>query len=329
MATKKSLTRQAKQIESLAQGYHGGNYENQSYAFEGYKKNLYFTSDRYIELDENFTPLDGKTILKGYGLEIETDCEWRMQEDMKAHFINDTIVRNANLDEKLFKYQHDGSITGIECITQVMTKERIRNDYSKWMSFYDGLSRYQMLPGRNCGMHVNVSNAVFGTTQEKQEDAIKKLVFLMENSYQLIARLFNRGISNTNYCGRFRYDYLSDIDYLKSTRLSNCSGLTTNDHGKMFNGSHFSVGRVEIRLVGPQTRFEEFRNTMESVFHLVERAKEISWKDVTKLDVWFKGCNAHVLDRLSRCRNEGYLSTEMYETIKSTSTDVKYYQRAR
>ncbi len=327
MAQKKNMLKESKQVETLAQSYHGSSWDGQSYAFEGYKKNLYYTSDRYIELDENFKPLDGKTILKGYGLEIETDCGWNINDDMKAHFINDTIVKNSGLDDKLFKYQHDGSITGIECITQVMTKERIRNDYSKWMSFYDGLSKYSLLPGLRCGMHVNISNAVFGTTQDKQEEAIKKLVYLMQKNYNLLARLFNRDLNRTGYCANFYEDF--SIDFLKNTKIRDIRVLNSNDHGKMFNGSHFNVGRVEIRLVGPQTRFEEFRNTMESVFHLVERAKEISWKDVTKLDVWFKGCNAHVLDRLSRCRNEGYLTTEMYETIKSTSTDVKYYQRAR
>ena len=68
-------TNNARPDIARVQSYHeGGSYlDNESYAFQGYESNKYFTSDRYIKLDENFNRPDGKP-LKGYGLEIETEC---------------------------------------------------------------------------------------------------------------------------------------------------------------------------------------------------------------------------------------------------------------
>ena len=52
------------------QRYHGGPARSVNYAYNGFKENRYYTSDRTIKLDNDFNRPDGKP-LKGIGLEME------------------------------------------------------------------------------------------------------------------------------------------------------------------------------------------------------------------------------------------------------------------
>lgn len=55
------------------QSYHQGGYGSENYAFMGFDGvNKYFTSDRYVKLDENYQRADGKAC-KGYGIEFELE----------------------------------------------------------------------------------------------------------------------------------------------------------------------------------------------------------------------------------------------------------------
>ena len=127
------MRKDAKQVRTAelarVQGYHAGaGWGSESYAYAGFRSNKYFTSDRYIPLDASFVRPDVKP-LKGYGLEIETECRGVSNQGVYAEVLNSIIF--AQFPADLFKMQNDGSLSGdtsAECITQVMTKEFIRNN---------------------------------------------------------------------------------------------------------------------------------------------------------------------------------------------------------
>jgi len=308
---KESKQSKAASISRVAT-YHGGNWSGESYAFEGFKSNKYFTSDRFIPLTTSFQRTDGKP-LKGFGLEIETECSGIGNEAVLAEVLNKIIF--AHFPADLFKLQEDGSLRGdssAECITQIMTKEFIRNHYADFQLMYNTyFPAFRISCGANCGMHVNISRGLFGRSDKAQTEAVRKLYYIVNRHYDLCCYLFNRNPNHTGYCARMR----CEMDYCKRLDLTSQS----SSHGVSFNLGHWNSGRIEIRLVGGQKNYACFRNTMESVFHLCDAVKTRSWSDCDDLTKIFNGCNQYVFDRLnSYCRQAGTITDSDLAAIRAT-----------
>ncbi len=315
---------------SVEQSYHAGSYSapNVNYAFRGFDKNLYFTSDRTKVLDENFRLADNSP-LKGYGLEIEVESNTITSSNTLAFTLKEVAFKN--LPVGLFKFQHDASLSGgsssTEAITQVMTKEFIRNNYPGFRYMYDIFAIYGVDAYRsgNCGMHCNMSIGMFGKTLAKQKEAIMKLVYFVNHHYTVACSLLKRRVERTGYCSRITY-FRQDGRSYDFTKVKDCQEFkleNTNEgqssHGICFNLAHFNTGRVELRLVGGQKDYFMFRNTMETIFHLVEACKTCSWKEMEDLEKVFKGCNKYVLKRLKDLVSEGNLTSEAYDRIEANS----------
>ena len=298
-------------------GYHGGNFHNENYAFEGFQSNKYFTSDRYIALDAGFQRTDGKP-LKGFGLEIETECSGIHNPQVLAEVLNKIIFPHFPAD--LFKLQRDGSLSGdtsAECITQIMTREFIRNNYGNFKLMYNTyFPAFGITCGPNCGMHVNISRGLFGRSDKAQTEAVRKLYYIVNKHYDLCCALFHRDRNRTVYCSRMAHS----MDYCKSMDLGSCS----SNHGVSFNLGHWNTGRIEIRLVGGQKNYACFRNTMECVFHLCDAVKTLTWADCDDLTKIFAGCNQYVFDRLkSYCRDSGTITAADLDKIRPTVQQVE------
>lgn len=273
--------------------YHDG-IGGESYAFRGFKALKYFTSDRFIRLTENFQRTDGKP-LQGFGLEIELACFSVLSTKVLAEVMDKIVF--PHFPDDLFKMQRDGSLNGrtsVECITQPMTKEFIRNNYKSFkIMFNTYLPEFQIEADSSCGMHVNLSVGLFGKTEQQQLEAIRKLYYFVNRNYSLCCKLFRRDEQATCFCGRMPHDK----EYCKNLNPARAGG----GHDVCFNWDHYHVGRVELRLVGGQTTFAEFRNTMEAVFHLVKVMRTISWTKIDDLKAVFSGCNQYVHSRLTLC----------------------------
>lgn len=294
------------------QSYHQGGHGTESYAFAGFKSNKYFTSDRTIECDDFFNRKDGKP-LKGYGLEIETGFCLSTQRNSQAQAILSNIMTTAVFDifpADLFKQQMDCTITGTECITQVMTKEFIRNNYRNFKTMWNDLFPMFGITTSDgkCGMHVNVSVGLLGTTEKIQEESCRKLFYIINKHYDLFRHAFYR-TGSTDWCGRMNYDNAKTMNV----------HIMSDWHGNCFNGSHFDAGRIEIRLVGGQKDYACFRNTMETIFHLIGKIKSLSWKQCDDIVAIFSGCNQYVYDRLrSYCFTADTISREQLQEISET-----------
>ena len=314
-------------VEGSYHGYRDYNAPNVNYAFRGFDKNLYFTSDRTKVLDENFRLADNSP-LKGYGLEIEVESSTITNSNTLAFTLREVAFKN--LPEGLFKFQHDGSLGGAsstEAITQVMTKEFIRNNYPGFRYMYDIFAIYGVDAFRSghCGMHCNMSVGMFGKTLAKQKEAIMKLVYFINHYFGVACSLLKRREANTGYCGVMDYVHQGNKSY-NFTRMKDCqdfpleeSNENSSNHGVCFNYAHFNTGRVELRLVGGQKDYFMFRNTMETIFHLVEACKTCSWKEMDDLEKVFKGCNKYVLKRLEDLVTDGKMTSETFDRIKANS----------
>ena len=310
---KKDTQKETRRISS----YHAGGMTREDYAFAGWKHNKYFTSDRYITLDEMFNRPDGKP-LKGFGIEFEFESFAITGENIVVE-VFDKVIASLFPDD-MFKYQRDASLrhnASAEAITQVMTKEFIRNHYPEFKFMFDtyfpalGFSASET---GNCGMHVNISVGNFGTSEATQELAVKKMFYIINKHFTFFCDALKRDRRKTGYCGQMVYQGAKSMNLHRQA----CS------HGVCFNMGHYDAGRVEIRLAGGQAKFATFRNTMEVIFHLIDAVKRISWDDCDKLTAIFAGCNRHVIDRLKDCYNMGSLTEAEFETIKASATDERY-----
>lgn len=280
--------RKEKKIERTANittmaGYHGRQGDDmtceRANAFIGGAK--YFASDRAKALNT----VDNA---KGYGIEWEMTSALTSDGTVLATILNSEF--KSHLPENFFKFEADCTVN-IECVSQIGTKAFYRNHYAGFKAIYKYLKVIQTGPnfGANtCGMHVNISIANFGKDAATQRANIMKLhnwINGSRESYNFACGMLHRDTNRTAYCGRMTPDYLDDC----------------GSHGYSMNYSHMNEGkasRVEIRLVGAQKTYGNFRNTMETVFWLVKQSKELSaegWKDPVKL---WSGCNQYVFDRL-------------------------------
>lgn len=309
---RKNAKQENRQVERAdLQGYHGAREYGVNYAFCGFKSNKYFTSDRTIACDEHFNRLDGKP-MKGYGLEIETGFSLgngsSVAQNVLANVMTTAVFPTFPAD--LFKQQMDSTITGTECITQVMTKEFIRNNYRNFKTMFNDL--FPMFGIKcddgHCGMHVNISVGLLGTTAKIQEESCRKLFYIINRHYEFFKHAFYR-TGSTQWCARMNYEGAKRMDVHSMS----------SSHGNCFNGSHFDEGRIEIRLVGGQKNFACFRNTMETIFWLVGRVKKLSWSQCDDLVAIFSGCNQYVYDRINtKCREHGTISQAQVTAIEST-----------
>lgn len=330
---------------SRVQGYHqenGYGTSDQSYAFAGFNGNWFFNSDRKYAVhvvNGKLVPVEDKYAdikCQGYGYEIETQCNGVMNTMVLAELFTNVIFPKFKFGKYMFKMQRDGSLGGdssAEVITQVMTKGRIRNDYAAYKTMYDtyfqpNAFRISADPRTtHCGMHINVSNGIFGDTEAEQIEGIKKLYYVVNRYYALMCKLFNRPDNRTEWCQRMTESHLDCAEGWRCDthkwRWENARNIplgiedAPEDHSNCFNMSHFNAGRIEIRLVGGQDNYIRFRNTSECVFFLTENINRRSWNDLEDLTKIFTGCNQYVVQRLKDCIGRDGFTNEMYEYIKA------------
>lgn len=283
-------------------GYHRGNHENY----------MVFSSDRPVKADRTYHLEDG-TLPAMFGIEMETECWGIKNPDVYATVLKRICFSVFHPD--LWKVESDSTLSGgdcgAECITQPMTKAFIRNNYNAFKAMFESFPTVGVSNTKtgHCGQHVHISLTCFGRTKKTQDEAIRKLYYIVNRHYDLMCALLNRNTQNTHWCNRmdFRSAWTMDLESMSGS------------HGNCFNGAHYMRGNVELRLPGGQKNFPCFRNTMESVFHLIEACKSISRTDCDDITKVFTGCNQYVYDRLNTlCRRAGTISEAQLATIAET-----------
>lgn len=294
-----------------------------NYAYQGFEGGIaYFNSDRALKVHEENSCVvrdDGGPVEAG-GIEIEVQCNRITNSDALAEVFMSIITPKFKFGRRQWKIQSDCSLGGrsnLEYISNLCTKGRFRNDYAAYKTMFDvyfpafGITADSV--ETTCGMHVNLSNAVFAKSPEGQADAVRKLAYFINRNYSMCLKLFYRAENKTHYCGKVA-DWATK-DGAKAIDFNH----QWSDHGVCLNLGHFKEGRIEIRLVGGQRDYYCFRNTMETCWFLAEHIGKVSWNDLDDMVKVFAGCNQYVVKRLSDCYAAGFLTAEQYEAIKAAS----------
>ena len=292
-------------------GYHHGNSQ--------YSKHFVFASDRPNEADASYHLIKDGSLPAMIGIEVETECWGITNSTIYANLLRDVVFKVFPAD--LWKIESDctlnGGDVGAECITQPMTKAFIRNHYRDFKAMYEYFREFGIDPARtgDCGQHAHISLTCFGRTKAAQDEAIRKLFYIVNKHYDLICALLYRRADRQRWCGRMDYTdaWTMDLNYMDG------------DHANGCNYSHYRHGNIELRIPGGQKDYPCFRNTMESIFHLIEASKSISRKDCDDIVKIFSGCNQHVFDRLrSYCYERGTITVEQLNAIHETVKTVDF-----
>jgi len=289
-----------------------------------------FLSDRPANLNSDYTISENNTAStlkfakagsrsKLFGLEWENVSRIANSVGYTIYAnLLDLMMEKAGFPDDFWRMEKDITVNA-ECVTQTFTKAWMRNNYKCWKALYELCESFRVTTNDpRCGMHVNVDISNFGSDSESQQEAIRKLAYLINKHYRFFCVAFHRDPSATSYAG-----YMTDSkEYWKNFDFDNASA----SHGNCMNLSHvLGQNRVEIRLVGGQAGYYGFRNTMEVVFHVVERVSKLSWNDLDNLEKVFTGCNTYVFKRISQeCLDARLISQEAIEKILPTVKEVNY-----
>lgn len=292
----------------------------------------FFNSDRAFELNDNYTISENNTAsalrimkagspIKSIGLEVELTCSTINNSTVLANVLDMVFSRCFPAD--FFRMEADGSLhsttseSAAECVTQTFSKAWMRNNYANFEAMFSYFKDFGINSGDTCcGMHTNIGLTNFGNTKEAQDTAIRKFWYMVANNYDLMKVLVRRE-GSTTYCSNVSTRSKEDVKNM-------CLEGLPNDHYVCLNYSHYHQGRIEFRLVGGQKTYASFRNTMESVFALIEASKRLSWNDLDDITKIFEGCNQYVLSRLSLCVERGVLEMSKYEAIESKSIEEDF-----
>lgn len=291
-------------------GYHHGDYENY----------CVFASDRPLKTNEYYTFFDdGKSVEKAlFGFEVETQNWGITDQTIYANVLRDICF--APFHKDLWKIERDGSLvhgcdSSAECITQPMTKAYIRNHYRDFRYMWEKFGSLGVSADKTgcCGMHTHINKFCFGRDKKTQDEAIRKFLYIINKHYDLMVYLFYRNPSVTGYCPKMHK--MTNKEYVKNVSLA----YFNDDHYVCINMGHYNQGHIELRLVGGQKNYACFRNTVESVFHIIEACKSVSWSNLDDITKIFSGCNQYVFDRLKTyCFENGKITMEQLEEIKPT-----------
>ena len=186
--------RKEKQINiETIHGYHRGDYE----------KTGIFVSDRMTETGPDYRLPDGGWA-PVYGIEMETQNWGINNREVYATIIKKVCF--SVFPANLWKCEDDCSIrrnadTAAECITQPMTKAFIRNHYQSFKAMFDTFPLIGTDNARtgDCGQHVHINITCFGRSKKVQDEAIRKLYYIVNKHYNLMLALLYRPAERQGY----------------------------------------------------------------------------------------------------------------------------------
>lgn len=206
------------------------------------------------------------------GVELEIDEGGEYSENAEKL----TDIANSYCERIYCK--HDGSISeGFEIVSHPMTLDYHTNE----MNWLDVLEKavemdYRSHNTSTCGLHVHVNRLTFGSTYEKQEEAIGRIVYFVEHHWNELVKFSRRTPGNLD---RWAARYAT---------ISNTARETYKKAKDKRMGRYVAVNlenayTVEFRLFRGTLRYETFIATLQLVDEICKYAVKCSDDDMEHL----------------------------------------------
>ena len=145
--------------------------------------------------------------------------------------------------------KHDGSLEdGFELVTHPMTLQ-YHMDEMPWASVLSEAVRmgYTSHSACTCGLHVHVNRSAFGLTEQRQEDAIARVLFFVENHWNELLRFSRRNQRQIEQWAS-RYGRKDDPKAVLKQAKDSCRGRYTCVNLTNFSTIEFRMFRGTLKL---------------------------------------------------------------------------------
>lgn len=215
---------------------------------------------------------------KGLGVELEVD---------DGENPDDTIMDLEKLHERdELYYEHDGSLgyEGFEIITQPHTEEAFYQ--IRWEEIMDTCSKhgYRSHDTDTCGLHVHVSRAMFGDTQQEQDMNIAKVVCFYEQNWEDMLKLSRRtAYSADRWAARYS---TKDIPQEEAEEIVKSQTY----HSARYHAINLTnYATVEFRLCKGTLCPSSFFAWIDLTLRLVDASRKVEWTDIQNIKAWLEG----------------------------------------
>ena len=223
---------------------------------------------------------------RGLGIELEVEhpdnSDWARDEEL-AHEIKgvyDNLV-----------FERDGSIyKGFEIISQPHTKNAYNN--TPWADILRTVKEagYQSHNGGNCGLHVHLSREYFGSTRDKQERAVAKMIRFYDIFYNEMVKASRR---ETDSAERWAHPMYTDD---KRDAVDLAKGKKYGERYQCVNINNEAT--VEIRIMRGTLKSSTFYACVDIVETIAKNSRVIKWADIEDASLWLRGISPATVEYL-------------------------------
>lgn len=222
----------------------------------------------------------------GCGIEIEVYGDEPYEHE---DFWLNTIKHDFLGDGDYGNIEHDGSVTA-EIVMQPMTECAFAK--FNYEGMYDALREegYTGHDNEHCGQHIHYSTGYLGYTDNQIRNSAKKVCAFFEKNWDDLVKISRRKQNQLSWCKKHGFDINQNTDF---------NNLTTDRYYavNLLNLFTNKRGTIEIRLPRGTLNAKTTRATVDFFRHIVRNAKNISWKNIDNLKLWFKGIkNKNTID---------------------------------
>lgn len=234
---------------------------------------------------EKYTQSELATVYT-FGMEIETDAYEThesleeiadiVEEFQQARFSIMPCKDSNNQKTRMFNYTHDGSITGIEFVTQPMSFDYFLEHKEDFHAFLKLLTEHGMTAhnGGNCGLHFHVNHGYLQANKLGNDQANLDVLIATAKNMKAVSYTFKdefkkfsrRNESQSHWC---EYDNRLDTNILKKVTDKNTTDSEKNSYkhsGHRYKAVNIcNSTTIECRMMRGTLKWETFYLTVNFI----------------------------------------------------------------
>lgn len=221
------------------------------------------------------------------GVEVEVDANTRKSR-------SEDVRGLVNILDNLFYYKEDGSLNyGFECVSHPATinywlenKDKIKEAFSYLVD-----KGYRSHETTTCGYHIHMNRAYLGSTKEKQDEVISKILLILESFRKQVERFSRRQDYHWSHFlsdGAIGNSYILEREDIKNTKVIDKVKKQITSRYAVLNLNN--INTIELRVLRGTLNIETFIAGLQFFKNIVDIAKSRTQKQLNGLK-WGKIIN--------------------------------------
>lgn len=221
------------------------------------------------------------------GVEVEVDTTERKNR-------NEDIRGLVDILDNLFYYKEDGSLNyGFECVSHPATIDYWLENKDKIKEAFDYLvsKGYRSHETTTCGFHIHMNRSYLGSTKEKQDEVISKILLILESFRKQVERFSRRKDYHWSHFlsdGAVENSYIAEREDIKNTKVIDKVKKQITSRYAVLNLNNTNT--IELRVLRGTLNIETFMAGLQFFKNIVDIAKSKTQKQLNGLK-WGKIIN--------------------------------------